>query len=185
MSASKRPNARRILLYLFGASLLVLADPVPIWFAAGTALALPGEALRLWAAGHLEKNRTLTRSGPYAHVAHPFYLGSLILFAGFVVAGFRPELPGALLLWAGAPIGLVAFFLFYFPRKQRIESNRLRRRFGEDYERYARSVPSLWPRLRGVPTDGRRWRWHRVIENSEHWTAICLALGFLSLAARL
>ena len=38
-----------------------------------------GEALRIWAAGHLEKGREVTASGPYRWTRHPLYLGSTII----------------------------------------------------------------------------------------------------------
>ena len=41
-----------------------------------------GEALRIWAAGHLEKGREVTASGPYRLTRHPLYLGSSIIASG-------------------------------------------------------------------------------------------------------
>src|SRR5688572_25760170 len=52
----------------------------------GIVIAVAGEGLRVWAAGHIEKGREVTRSGPYRWVRHPLYLGSAIMAAGFVVA---------------------------------------------------------------------------------------------------
>ena len=53
----------------------------------GGAIATAGELLRIWAAGHIEKGREITRSGPYGFVRHPLYLGSTGIGLGFV--GFR------------------------------------------------------------------------------------------------
>src|SRR6476620_11071296 len=60
----------------------------PTWnsLASGTTIAVIGEAIRVWAAGHLEKGREVTASGPYALTRHPLYLGSCIMGAGFAVA---------------------------------------------------------------------------------------------------
>src|SRR5688572_26699495 len=63
-----------------------LADPTARSRAAGAAVASVGEALRIWAAGHLEKGREVTASGPYAYTRHPLYAGSTILGAGFAIA---------------------------------------------------------------------------------------------------
>ena len=52
----------------------------------GGLVGLPGEALRVWAAGHLVKGREVTGSGPYRFFRHPLYLGSTFLGAGFAVA---------------------------------------------------------------------------------------------------
>ena len=38
----------------------------PAWFIPGAAITLFGEGLRLWAAGHLRKNKQLTTTGPYS-----------------------------------------------------------------------------------------------------------------------
>jgi hypothetical protein len=33
--------------------------------------------LRIWASGHLVKNKVLTVTGPYAYVKNPLYIGTL------------------------------------------------------------------------------------------------------------
>ena len=63
-----------------------LADPTVRSLAIGAAIASLGEGLRIWAAGHLEKGREVTASGPYAFTRHPLYAGSTIMGAGFAVA---------------------------------------------------------------------------------------------------
>ena len=54
---------------------LWLAQPTPRSLLIGGAIAVAGELLRIWAAGHLEKGREVTRSGPYRLTRHPLYLG--------------------------------------------------------------------------------------------------------------
>jgi len=73
------------------------ARPTMTSIAAGMSVAAIGELLRIWAAGHIEKGREITRSGPYRFVRHPLYLGSVVMGAGFVVAA-RSWLPGALVV---------------------------------------------------------------------------------------
>ena len=71
-----------------------------LWFSAPDARSLAvgmpvsalGLALRAWAAGHLEKNRELAQSGPYARVRNPLYLGTLTVAAGLAMAARRWEL---------------------------------------------------------------------------------------------
>ena len=48
---------------------LVLARPTWTTWRYGLLVALAGEAIRVWAAGHLEKSREVTRSGPYRWIA--------------------------------------------------------------------------------------------------------------------
>ena len=72
--------------YLLAMVAFYLADPTPLSLASGALLAAAGEALRVWAAGHLEKGREVTTSGPYAFTRHPLYVGSSLMGAGFAVA---------------------------------------------------------------------------------------------------
>jgi len=85
--AAKRLARWRVPLgYVLGIAAFVLATPTASSLALGAALGSIGEALRIWAAGHLEKGREVTRSGPYALTRHPLYLGSAIMGGGFAVA---------------------------------------------------------------------------------------------------
>jgi protein-S-isoprenylcysteine O-methyltransferase Ste14 len=120
--------------------------------------------LRGWAAGHLEKNRELATSGPYAYVRNPLYLGTLLAAGGFVIAARRWELG---LLFA------LVFGLVYLPVIE-LEEQRLRELF-PDYEAYAQRVPVLLPRG-GVTVHSRRFRWSVYRKNEEYQAA----LGFLA-----
>jgi protein-S-isoprenylcysteine O-methyltransferase Ste14 len=129
---------------------LLLAAPRPATLAAGGLIALLGLAIRAWASGHIRKNDALAVSGPYAHTRNPLYFGSLILGLGFTVAAagrwwLLPVLGG---------VFAALFFGIYLP-VMRVEAATLARLFGEDYERYARHVPLLLPRLTPYD-DGRR-----------------------------
>ena len=72
--------------FLFGGVVLWLADPTWRTLAAGAAVAVAGEAIRIWAAGHLEKAREVTSSGPYRLTRHPLYLGSTLIGIGLAIA---------------------------------------------------------------------------------------------------
>jgi protein-S-isoprenylcysteine O-methyltransferase Ste14 len=65
---------------------LWLAQPTLRSLTLGAVIAAAGELLRIWAAGHLEKGREVTASGPYRWTRHPLYLGSTIIAIGFAVA---------------------------------------------------------------------------------------------------
>jgi len=52
----------------------------------GLTIAAAGELVRIWASGHLDKAREITRSGPYRYVSHPLYFGSCIMGVGFAIA---------------------------------------------------------------------------------------------------
>ena len=86
----RRKNLTTRLLPFYAAVVVgfVLARPTPISFAVGGALVLLGAALRGWGGGHLVKNDRLVVTGPYAHLQHPLYAGTLLLGTGFgIVAG--------------------------------------------------------------------------------------------------
>jgi protein-S-isoprenylcysteine O-methyltransferase Ste14 len=112
------------------------AHPSPASLLACLPLAAAGLALRAWAAGHLRKNMTLTRSGPYAWVRNPLYLGTLCALCGTLVGAAQMTL---------AAVTLIAFVLIYTPVVEQ-EEQHLRKLF-PDYEEYARSVPQFLPRV--------------------------------------
>ncbi len=97
---------------------------------------LLGLLLRALASGHVQKDKQLTTSGPYAYTRNPLYLGSLMLAAGFAIAARN--------WWIVAVMALL-FSLIYVPVISGEESY-LRRTFPE-YDDYARHVPRLLPRL--------------------------------------
>src|SRR5687767_9826396 len=72
--------------FLFAVAALILSRPTLRSLALGVMVAAPGEALRIWAAGHLEKSREVTRSGPYRLTRHPLYAGSALMGAGLAIA---------------------------------------------------------------------------------------------------
>ena len=62
--------------------------------------------MRAFASGHVQKDKQLTTSGPYAYTRNPLYLGSLIMAAGFAVAARS---------WWIVAIMLLIFALIYAP----------------------------------------------------------------------
>jgi protein-S-isoprenylcysteine O-methyltransferase Ste14 len=183
----RRKNRSLRLLPAYGLAALAyaLARPTPIGFAVGGVWVAGGLALRVWGAGHLVKNDRLTVSGPYAHLRHPLYAGTLMLGVGFAtIAG------GAALALVLGPF-LLLFFLYYLPYKDRIESARLERRYGSDYARYRAEVPALLPALsawRPPPTlaaaGAQRWSRACFRANSEPGTVVGVALALALLALR-
>ena len=173
-------SARMILAVAAGAAVLALAEPTAASLLAGLPLVLAGEALRLWAAGHLRKSRELVTSGPYAWVRHPLYAGTLLASSGFLV------MAGSDVALVGLPLFLAFFFGYYLPYKTRVEDGRLARRH-DRYAAWRRRVPSVVPRRlrRAVPSDpARRWSFERVRENDEVGTAFLVVLVGLLLALR-
>ena len=159
------PSRLRVPLGWAGALLaLALARPTPLSLVLGLPLALLGEAIRLWASGHIEKTRTLATGGPYAHTRSPLYLGSLLLGLGVAVAAASP--------WVA--LAVAAYFLAFYPSVMREEAGFLGRKFGADYEAWAAAVPPFLPRLTPAGPRASRFDWARVRENKEWRTALAL-----------
>ena len=166
--------------YGFVAVLVVLSRPTPPLLVAGAVLVLAGEALRIWAAGHLVKSVRLITSGPYARTQNPLYLGRLLILTGIGVAA-RNE---AYLNLVALGVGYLIFFVYYMPRKLRVEGDRLAGLHGAAFEAYRRSVPILFPSLRRYPGDATRWSFRRMVRNQEPLVALGLLLIFVLLALR-
>jgi protein-S-isoprenylcysteine O-methyltransferase Ste14 len=141
--------------FLMVAAFLWLSEPTWTSLAAGLPVSALGLALRAWAAGHLEKNRTLAESGPYAYVRNPLYIGTLAVAAGFVIASRR---------WELGVLFAAVFLLIYLPVVE-LEEQHLRSLFPQ-YAGYAKRVPRLWPRP-GKP-GVKRYQWSVYRRNQEY-----------------
>lgn len=131
--------ARRIrvpLGFLFAVLYFWLAQPTWKSLALGMIFIVPGLLIRTLASGHVRKNEALAMSGPYAYTRNPLYLGSLLVAAGFAVAGRSWLVAAALLLM------LVAIYLPVI----RDEEAFLRSKFPE-FEDYSGRVPRMLPRI--------------------------------------
>ena len=117
---------------------LVLARPIPQSIGIGGMFAAIGLLVRALAAGHLRKDEQLATTGPYSVTRNPLYLGSSLLAAGFIIAGFS--------IWAGLLVGIY-FGVFYYA-VIRNEEQDLRKHFGAQFEAYAARVPLFFPAVR-------------------------------------
>ena len=167
---------RLVAIYLMLAVLLVFSRPTPMSVTAGFVFLLVGEAVRVWAAGHLVKNVELVVAGPYRFTRNPLYLGRLLIFSGLCVMARMPYGINLGLL----ALGWVVFFSYYLPRKERIESARLQGLHGEAYDRYREAVPALFPTRSPIPeTTSTGWSSRRLIRNREHWMVLAMAIVWL------
>lgn len=113
-----------------GVLVLWLARPTSGWLAIGTAVALTGESIRVWAAGHLEKSREVTRSGPYRWSRHPLYVGSAMMGVGVAIAGSSAVAAAAIFLYLAVTMAAAI----------RTEEAFLRGKFGSEYDEYCRGA---------------------------------------------
>ena len=145
---------------------LYLATPTVRSIAIGAVIALVGQAIRLWAAGHLEKSREVTVSGPYRFMRHPLYVGSSIMGVGVAIASQSFAVAVLVALYMGLTISSAI----------RSEEAFLRERFGSSYDDYAQS--------RG-PRVERRFSLERAWRNKEYRAPAGLVLLLLLLVARM
>ncbi len=150
--------------FAFALVVFLLARPTPYSLLAGAIVALAGEAVRFWAAGHLEKGREVTSSGPYRWTRHPLYVGSTIIGIGLAVACAS---------WIVAVIigSYLAVTLF---AAVRTEERELRAKFGDAYDAYCKGA-----------TVARAFSTSRALRNREHRALAGLVLGLVLLAARM
>lgn len=129
----------------------------------GLPISVLGLWLRAWATGHLAKDTQLARSGPYAYIRNPLYVGTLIVSAGILIAA-----RDALL----AIIFILAFLLIYLPVIE-LEEQHLRDIF-PGYAAYADEVNRFIPisKWRGAQL---RFSWALYLRNEEYKAL----LGFL------
>jgi protein-S-isoprenylcysteine O-methyltransferase Ste14 len=142
-----------------------LADPTPASIAIGLTIAAVGEGLRIWAAGHIEKGREITRSGPYRLMRHPLYVGSAVLALGFIVASRRALVAALVIAYVVVTVGAAV----------RVEERVLDERFSGEYAAYRAG--------RAAAVD-RRFSAARAIANREYRAVIGLIAGGLLLALR-
>lgn len=179
----KHLSPRLLPLYALGLLCFWLAEPTPGRLAAGGLVAGLGAGLRAWGAGHLVKTERFVVSGPYAHLRHPLYAGTLLAALGIGAAAGPPGL--VLAAFGFAPF----FLLYYLPRKDRIEGARLERRYGAAYAAWRRGVPALVPRLTawrpgppGADEPRPRWSAGRFCANGEGGVLLGLGAAWALLA---
>jgi protein-S-isoprenylcysteine O-methyltransferase Ste14 len=152
--------------FVSGVLVLWLAEPTRGSLAAGALVALAGESLRIWAAGHLRKSVEVTTSGPYRWLAHPLYVGSAILGAGLAIACANLIVAVLIASYLGATLTAAI----------REEEAFLGQSFGDRYGRYLCGSSSA---------DGgmsRRFSVSRAVANREHRAVAGVVAALLLLA---
>jgi protein-S-isoprenylcysteine O-methyltransferase Ste14 len=152
----------------FIASIVVLwlAEPTARSLAIGAVVAAAGEAVRVWAAGHLDKGREVTMTGPYAFTRHPLYLGSSLIGVGFAIAS-------ASVIAAALVLGYLAVTL---TAAIRTEEAHLTEKFGAAYPAY---------RDGRAAAERRRFSPARVMRNREYRALLGLAFVLIVLALKM
>jgi protein-S-isoprenylcysteine O-methyltransferase Ste14 len=174
------------------AAILVLrtgeaAPSVPL-VAAGVAVTLAGELIRLWGVHHIgaisrtrsDRLGPLVDTGPFALVRNPLYVGNILIWMGFALS--------ARLVWLAPVAGVVLAAAYHAIVSW--EEQLLVSRVGAAYSAYSSRVPRWLPRLRTprylrdiseqVESSRSGFSWRDTIF-SERGTFVAIALGYLLL----
>ncbi|MEO6212789.1 MAG: isoprenylcysteine carboxylmethyltransferase family protein [Vicinamibacterales bacterium] len=148
--------------FMFGIVALWLAHPTRRTLIVGGLIALAGEGVRIWAAGHLEKAREVTITGPYRLTRHPLYVGSTLIGVGLAVAAADGVVAAI----------VIAYLAVTLTAAIRTEEAHLTEKFG-----------SAYPEYRAGRTAGaqRRFALERAMRNREYRAAIGVLLVMLAL----
>lgn len=154
--------------FVFGVLVLILARPTGRSLLVGMSLAACGEAVRIWAAGHLHKAREVTASGPYRFVPHPLYVGSSVMGLGLAIA------------CASVPVAVLIALYLVTTLTAAIKSEEafLRRAFGDQYDLYRSGVAA---KRRDRATARRRFSLAQAMANREYRAVIGFAVALLLL----
>jgi protein-S-isoprenylcysteine O-methyltransferase Ste14 len=132
-------------------------EDVIVW-PLGMIIILVGVSFRLWATKHIgrrmpwmkKKGKNLVRTGPYAIVRNPLYIGNITIAAGLSILSE--------LIWM---VPILIFYLFILYHLVVLyEEKKLLRRWAEEYRAYLTEVPRWIPRLRDFHTckaNGFKW----------------------------
>jgi protein-S-isoprenylcysteine O-methyltransferase Ste14 len=149
--------------FLAGAAALWLAQPTARSLLIGALVACAGEAVRIWAAGHLEKGREVTTSGPYRWTRHPLYVGSTIIGIGLAIASASAAVAVLVLAYLGITLSAAIA----------TEEAHLIEKFGNVYPEYREG------RAAGAE---RRFSAARAVRNREYRAVIGLFAALAVLA---
>ena len=149
--------------FALAAFVLWLAQPTGESLLAGGGIACVGEAVRVWAAGHINKSREVTASGPYRWLRHPLYAGSSIMGLGLAVASNRVSVGVVIAVYLAVTITVAV----------KAEEAFLRSRFGDAYDRYRAGSVTV-----------RRFSARQAIANREYRAVAGLLLVMLTLTVK-
>src|ERR1700734_3277407 len=136
-------------------------------FAFATGLLVVAALFRTWASSYLNssvvyasevKTASLVADGPYRLTRNPLYFANMLLATGM----------GALMSRIGFFVSILAMLVFCYRLILREESE-LHASQGEQYDRYRRAVPRLWPAIRPqTASAGRQASWSAGFK-AEFW----------------
>ena len=123
---------------------IYVAKPTAKSIAIGFFFMMFGTFFRAWASGYINKNMELATDGPYSMTRNPLYFGNFILGVGIAIA-------------SNSLYGYIIFAIYYFvffPALIIIEKNRMKKLFGEKYDKWAKHLNSFFPSIKKLDFSG-------------------------------
>lgn len=135
-----------------------------IWDFGCLALSFLGLAIRIATVGFVpgrtsgrntreQRAERLNTTGAYSVVRNPLYVGNFLVFMGYVLATK---------VWWLALLAAVVFWIYY-RRIIDAEESFLRRRFGAEFETWARHTPAMLPNLARWRNPDLTFSWRTVV----------------------
>jgi protein-S-isoprenylcysteine O-methyltransferase Ste14 len=152
-------------------AVLLLARYEPGFLGISIALVVIGEAIRVWASGHLRKEQVMTTGGPYRSIRNPLYLGSFMIALGFCLVA------NSFWVWL---LVILYFVLCYLP-VIRHEEFLLRTKFPAEYPPYAAAVPAFYPTPKLFGSSSTQFSWEQVLRNKEYNALLGIIAGYIYL----
>jgi protein-S-isoprenylcysteine O-methyltransferase Ste14 len=110
----------------------------------GFLLMMAGVFFRAWSSGYINKDRELATQGPYSLTRNPLYFGSLVLGTGIAV-GCANTIAYAV---------FIGYYFTFFTFLIAIERKRMRKRFGQEYDAWAREANLFFPKIKKIEKRG-------------------------------
>ena len=165
-----RHRTRQLVGISFLVMLTIVGTPTNAFlYFLGFAFATFGIAVRMWASGHVQKEKALAVSGPYAYVRHPQYFANHVIALGYCLAS---GLWWSLYVW-------IALAYFYYPQTIAHEDKRLAQLFPGVWESWSRETHAQIPRLTPYRSgQASQWSFRQSLgRNGEPIIAALLFLG--------
>lgn len=118
--------------------ILYLAEPSAKSITIGFFLIVSGMFFRGWTSGYINKDNELATKGPYALTRNPLYFANFILGLGIAVAGNNIYTYTI----------FFAYYLLFFPFLMVIEHRRMKRKFGNVYNDWAKKSNVFLPKIK-------------------------------------
>ncbi len=123
---------------------LFIAKPNAKSIVIGFVFMMIGTFFRAWASGFINKNSELATNGPYALSRNPLYFGNFILGIGIAITANNLY----------AYIIFTLYYFIFFPALMIIETKRMRKKFGDKYEKWSKGLNSFFPSIKKIDLSG-------------------------------